>query len=226
MRSSRYDRAIFWLALAGAVIVIGGIVGGGGVTQVATHSGVDLWSNGWFRAGAGIMVAGILMLWWALTLYIAHRHAEGHVCPDPDAHKLRTSGPLMTAGTGPEVLSVLRTLRADLKDAARKIERSSQKGKFWSAGTEGDLRQKTWQKTRKQLQSMSGMNPLWDTLEEAYAQVERIAGLRTSRVFSGYRVQPDDDDLDGALASVHKADTALEAKIADLDQRRNGSGVG
>jgi hypothetical protein len=216
--SSRYERAIFWVALAGVVLVVGGIFVSLGATQVAASPGAHLWANRWFVIGICVMGLGVLALWWALTLYMAHRHAEGHFCPDPEAHRLPKTGPAALRGTGPEVLSFLRKLRTDLRDATGKIQRSKLTGKFWSAGPEGNLPEKTWQKNAEQLQGMSGMNPLWNALEDAFAQVHRIQKLRTSRVFGGYRVHQE-DDLDGALGSVDRAITQLEAKIASLDDQ-------
>lgn len=219
VRASRFDRALFWLALAGVVMVLGGILVGAGVVLAVAQPAKDVWGNGWFRVGIAVMVLGAVMVWWAFTLYVAHRHAEGHMCPDPEAHRLPQGGAAATKGAGPEVLSVLRQLRGELKDAIPKMERSLTGEKFWPAGTEGDLAEKGWRKNRDQLRGMSGMNPLWDRLEDAFGHLKGINKLRANRVFKGYRRQLGDDArLRGAIASTETAITELEAKIANLDQ--------
>jgi hypothetical protein len=69
-----YDRAVFWAAFGGVVVVLGGTVVGIGLAQVGASG--DLWNNGWFKGGIGVVGAGAIAEWWALTLYLAHRHAE------------------------------------------------------------------------------------------------------------------------------------------------------
>jgi len=54
-----YDSALFWVALGGVVVTIGGI----------------LWSHG----GLIAVVVGSLMLLWSLVLFLAHNHAERHI---------------------------------------------------------------------------------------------------------------------------------------------------
>lgn len=91
MRNRLHDSAVFWVALAAAVAVIGGILMGAGVAR--TQQGHDLWSSGWFIAGVAVTGMGVLMLLYALVLFLAHRHAEGHMCPDPDAHRAGSDRP-------------------------------------------------------------------------------------------------------------------------------------
>ena len=85
-KSTRYDHAMFWVALGGAVTVVGGIIAGIGANQ-ESNSKADIWQSQFLRWGMGVAALGVIALWWALTLYLAHRHAEGHFCPDPEAHK-------------------------------------------------------------------------------------------------------------------------------------------
>jgi len=179
-----------------------------------TAIGGILWSHGGILA----LLIGVLGMWWGLTLYLAHRHAEGHFCPDPNAHRLPTTGAAAISGTGPEVLSVLRQLRSELRDSLPKLEGSIQSGKFWAAGTEGDAEGKGWRKNRDRLRGMSGMNPLWDRLEDAFGRLTGADKLRADRVFKGYRLQPGDaETLNAAIGATRSAIQQLESQIESLD---------
>ncbi len=94
MRNRLFDRAQFWVLFTGAVGLIGGIFTAIGVAR--TPAGHELWSEGWFVVGIGAIFVGVLCLLWGLVLFLAHRHAEGHMCPDPDAHRAASA-----AGTTP-----------------------------------------------------------------------------------------------------------------------------
>lgn len=91
MRNKLFDSSQFWVLIGGAVSVIGGIFLGVGVAR--TPAGHSLWSSGWFIGGIAAIVVGVLCLTWSLILYLAHRHAESHMCPDPDAHKAVSASP-------------------------------------------------------------------------------------------------------------------------------------
>lgn len=84
-RSHLRDSANFWVALGAAVLLASSISLGIGVAR--TPHNETLWSGGWFIAGAAAFSLGVLMLLWALVLFLAHRHAESHMCPNPDAHQ-------------------------------------------------------------------------------------------------------------------------------------------
>lgn len=74
-----YDSSLFWVGFAAVLVVIGGILVGIGVADVGASADTRLWSDWWFRFGIGFVVLGLILLWWALTLYLAHRHAETHL---------------------------------------------------------------------------------------------------------------------------------------------------
>ena len=61
---------------------------------------------------------------------------------------------------------------------------------------------------------MSGLNPAWDALEDAYQQLRRANELRTSRVWQRYRVYPS-DDLKDVLDAANKAIAELDAMLID-----------
>jgi len=74
-----YDSSLFWVGFAAVLVVIGGILVGIGVADVGANADTRLWSDWWFRFGVGFVGLGLILLWWALTLYLAHRHAETHL---------------------------------------------------------------------------------------------------------------------------------------------------
>jgi hypothetical protein len=84
-RDSLRDSAGFMVALGGATAVIGGILLTIGV--IRTPSTMELWSNGWFIAGITVTGVGAVCLNCSLVLFLAHRHARKHICPDPAAHR-------------------------------------------------------------------------------------------------------------------------------------------
>jgi hypothetical protein len=113
-----HDRAGFWLSFAAVPLVIGGIAAGAGVAQAVADPKSDVWSNWFFRSGAAAVVLGILLAWWALTLYVARHHAEDRWCADPEVHKKQpTTCPdpsLHAAGAAgaPPVVAILRDLKS------------------------------------------------------------------------------------------------------------------
>jgi hypothetical protein len=202
-----YDRALFWVALGGALSVIGGIVLSVGVAQVVadtTHP--DLWSNRWFEVGFGAFVVGVLALVWALVLYVAHRHAEQHWCPDPDAHRLTRGQPVAQT---PQFIAGLRALRGELTDAAQKVRVVSESGSL----SEMRPHIREWKRNRETLIGMTGVNELWDALESAYGQVSRLSALRTDRVFKKYRVE-EGDNLEQANGQILGAVAAIDRQLA------------
>jgi hypothetical protein len=205
-----YDRAIFWVTSGGVVAVIGGVLVSVGVTQVGPNG--DVWGNEWFRIGIGAVVVGALAVWWALTLYLAHRQAEMHACPDPQAHKLAKPG--LDPST-PQVRSVLRQLRSELKEAYRLLDMSLHDGRYW-AWTSGTLQVTTWKGNRTNLMRIAGMNAVWDALEDAYGCLDQVVRWRSRQVFGRTPVK-EGDDLRGAVASVAKAIEELDAKLRVLD---------
>jgi hypothetical protein len=70
----RYDSAMFWLAFGTAAAVIGLALMTIGVTR--SPSGANLLASLWFDVGAGVLAVGGLLLFWALTLYLARRRDE------------------------------------------------------------------------------------------------------------------------------------------------------
>lgn len=84
-RKRLHDSSLFWATLGAAVGLIGGIFVAVGVAR--TEKGHELWGDGWFVFGIIVIAISVILLWWALTLFVAHHHAGKHMCPDPDAHR-------------------------------------------------------------------------------------------------------------------------------------------
>ena len=78
------DSAGFWIQAGGIVTTFGGVIVGG-----AASGGLQ-WAV-W--VGLGIALTGVGIMLWALVLRLAHRHALGHMCPDPRAHEGETTAP-------------------------------------------------------------------------------------------------------------------------------------
>jgi hypothetical protein len=72
----RYDSAMFWLAFGTAAAVIGIALMTIGVTRSAP--GENLLGSRWFDGGLVLLVAGALLLLWALALYLARRRNLAH----------------------------------------------------------------------------------------------------------------------------------------------------
>jgi hypothetical protein len=104
-----YDSSLFWVAFGAAIAVIGGIFAGIGVAATGANPGARIWSDWWFRIGIGLVFLGLVLLWWALTLYLAHRHSDRH---------LNVSGPGDLNSKGGQQAATFRQgpaqLRADL----------------------------------------------------------------------------------------------------------------
>ena len=69
----RYDSAMFWLAFGTAAAVIGLALMTIGVTR--STAGEDLWASRWFDGGLGLLLLGVVLLLWALLLFLSRRRA-------------------------------------------------------------------------------------------------------------------------------------------------------
>lgn len=79
MDRPRYDSAMFWLAFGTAAAVIGLAL----MTIGATRSGPgdNLFASPWFDGGLGLLAVGVLLLVWALRLYLFRRRVDAVVKP-------------------------------------------------------------------------------------------------------------------------------------------------
>lgn len=65
---------MFWSALGGAVVVVGGVLTGVGVARTPARGTV--WSSAWFVSGAVLVGLGGVALIWSLILHLAHGHTD------------------------------------------------------------------------------------------------------------------------------------------------------
>ena len=70
----RYESAMFWLAFGTAAAVIGLALMTIGVTRLP--SGANVLGSVWFDIGLAALAVGVLLLLWALGLYLARRRSE------------------------------------------------------------------------------------------------------------------------------------------------------
>lgn len=207
------DSALFWLAF-GAAVIVGGGVGVAVGTGLAVSGHESVWAENWFRVGFAIVLLGGLMLLWALVLFLAHRHAAGHWCPDPDAHKLstvRTRPTKAQPDDTAQLRSVLRQLRTDVLTAKDRVTNMKQTGHYWK-GSEGNPPLRTWKKNRKKLAARAGMVDVYESAADAFGRVDRLIANK------GFKARPvrSDEDLDTPLQSLENAETKIEDKLREL----------
>lgn len=73
-RTSLRESSIFWLALGGVMAALAALPLAVGAAQ--KEGSESLWSNGWFVLGIVMAALGMLAVWWALVLFLAHRHIQ------------------------------------------------------------------------------------------------------------------------------------------------------
>lgn len=184
--------------------MIGGVVLA--VAQGSKHPG------SWIGIGLGAVVLGASMVVWALVLFLAHRHAEKHWCPDPEAHVPLPKGTPPPVDS-PLLLSVLRQLRGDVRDAIVRLGRANETGKYGRL-SDPVFRDKAWKHNRDQLSGLPGTTLLLDALEDAFAHINRINGFMFARNLSGGTIRPG-DDLEGALMALRLAEERLDERLGD-----------
>lgn len=79
------DSANFWGVFGGLAVALGLFPGTVAVAQVTPDWSVLL-SNPWFKVAIGFWAVGVVALLRMAWLRTAHLYAEGHRCPDPEAH--------------------------------------------------------------------------------------------------------------------------------------------
>ena len=79
----RYDSAMFWLAFGTAAAVIGLALMTIGVTR--SPAGANLLDSGWFDGGLGVLGVGVVLLVWALLLFLGRRRETAAAAGSRDA---------------------------------------------------------------------------------------------------------------------------------------------
>lgn len=216
------DGTGFWLGQAAVLAALGGSSIGIAIAEYHPP-----WKTAWFIAGAVVCGLGCLSVLWALVLYVAHKVAGDHWCPDPGAHTASRRSPAETAlATLNAVLPAppgwlrpaLREMNGDLRQAAAGIERTLNDDSYRGVQYEFNLLGH-WEANRERLAGLAGRGDLYDDLREAYAHIERIR-----RIVSGSPMEPGaaepatPDNLDAALTAIRKAETAVGTELSELDK--------
>jgi hypothetical protein len=125
--------------------------------------------------------------------------------------------PALSVGRGgraapvPPQLAALRLVAAELGEAERQIDEAFERTRL----PEKLLRTRAWKKHGAELEAAPGVAGLWADLVSAYAEVERIAELRTGRMWRQYVSLPE-DRVEDALARIRHALDELEITIEEL----------
>jgi hypothetical protein len=112
------ETSTFWATIAGAVIVLGGILVALGATQKGQAQ--SLWAVPWFDAGIAIAVLGVLVLGYSLYRY-ATRRAEPSAS-DLERVGIASSGKARVSTRGGRIANQDRSVdargrsRVDLED--------------------------------------------------------------------------------------------------------------
>jgi hypothetical protein len=77
------ERETFWLEVAGVVATIGGVLLGVAATQPAAQN-AEIWTRPPFLIGCLLESGAVGALWWAITLHVAHGHANKHAGREGD----------------------------------------------------------------------------------------------------------------------------------------------
>jgi hypothetical protein len=80
---ARYDSAMFWLAFGTAAAVIGLALMTIGATRLG--AGENLLTSRWFDGGLGGLLLGVVLLLWALLLFLGRRRAASSADPGQSA---------------------------------------------------------------------------------------------------------------------------------------------
>lgn len=221
------DGCGFWLGAAGFLAALGAI----GIAIAVTDYHPP-WPTAWFVAGSVMCTLGCAAVIWALVLYLAHREAEGHWCPDSRAHapEAQLQGPAIqpqgaTAARAEVVLQatdatsrrelacwlrpVLREISGDLRQAAAGIEKACRERSYEDVRDEFNLGQ-IWDENRQWLAALEGKGDLYVTLRDAYAGIARM-----HRIAARSRMAPAEaQDLADALEAIRNAERAVAKELA------------
>jgi hypothetical protein len=145
-------------------------VGGAGIA-IAVAEYHPPWPSAWFIAGAVLCGLGCAFAVWALVLFLAHKVAGDHWCPDPELHALELprlwglvpDAPMRRryaekaaedAANRKEqrelarlLLPGLREMNADLRQAAAGIEKAENDGTYADVRHEFDVGQRAGKQT-------------------------------------------------------------------------------
>ena len=226
-RRDLHESYIFWVTLASAIFILGGIAVGVGV-PTASSGKTSLWHSGWFISGFIIVVAGVIGLLWALVLYLARSVASGTEdqatgpsreydtpeIPSLPAARVAANPPLDTEEVW--MRSTLREIRPELQESLALLTKAQQTGHYWNS-THGLLPDYAWNSRRQKLSGFPNIGFLYDELDQAFSHIKRINALYIdiTRIHDGNLVRSE-DDLAVAVTAIHGAIRAVGQQLYDL----------
>jgi hypothetical protein len=115
-----------------------------------------------------------------------------------------------------QFLAIYHTLRTDVREAIRALERAEETGKLWSRTGAPDYRE--WKKQRKAIATnpYARLDGLHGMLLEAFDHVERLSTNTSMRIGARRRVR-ETDDIPAALGSLRAAEDGLTFAIDRLE---------
>jgi hypothetical protein len=220
------DKVSFWLLLAGALIVLGGIA-----ISIAGSEYRPPWTSAWFITGVVLCGLGFLSVLWAVALYFARKVAEMRWRPDacanvigPEESAVMEGSPSRVPGIGIDAAaggptergarlrSVLRETRADLLQAAEAISKAQADDSYATVEYEFDVTERWW----VNLQELAGManEAPYTSVRNAYTHIARIRRIiwGSSTRLGATRPQPT-HDLDKALKTIREAEAVLTEEL-------------
>ena len=233
--ASLTDRTGFWLGLAAVLAALGGV---GFAVAVAEYR--PPWGSAWFISGAVLCVIGCLAALWALVLYVGHKVAGAHWCPDPRAHLIDSDRPLSGMQMSPEVKlrrpspaailratvatkkveisrwlhPLLREMNGDLRQATKAIERMIA-GDTWGAVT-FEFNLEDWEKFLNRLAELPDRDELYDSMRDAYAHICRLQRISQESSKRQRAVTAKaSDDLEVALRAIRKAKEMASKELSE-----------
>jgi hypothetical protein len=219
------DSRAFWLAVAAALIVLGGVAIS--VASFAVYDRTSVWESGWFIAGIVIAGLGTLTLLRAMALHLArHSPSPAQVPGGVRGHEYLAPGPPSAAGRNDLnnalplmdkawMRSILREeIRPELQDSLNQMVKAQQDGRYWQSAS-GPLPDYTWNRNRHRLSGFPNIGFLYDDLEVAFGHVKRINTLRVDRANDADLVLGE-DDLAAAATAIRGAIKTVERQLYEL----------
>ena len=191
-KRSFYDSATFWAIWGALAVVIGGIF-------VAIAGDKHRLANVWWDLGIGLLVVGVLALWWSLTLFVAHRYAKDDA-PTAGWPSALTITDNTRIGT--------RQVRAAIATCRMMIEEAIKIGLYPWSSFDHKLPVAQWSLQYIVLALDPNSRDAFQVAAMAYGQFDRINRLVTDMQVSKPEVRPE-HRLDAVVTASEAADHAL-----------------
>lgn len=211
------DSYTFWLSVAGALLALGGVAMGVTAT-IAVPEQLSVWSSGWFIFGSVVAGLGVVLILWALALYV--ESARQRVSPVVDPVNAPTA--IEDKAT---MRATLREIRPDLQECLSRLIKAKNTRRFWDSAA-GPLPDYGWSRNKQRLSVLPNIGFLYDELDLAFSQVKQINTLYAARARDRNTLHlarvldrnliRSQDDLTTAIVAVQGAIKAVERQLYDL----------